>query len=144
MSATIAGALKAHLESQGWRVPWFRDGAMPGQRAPFGTIQEGIGYADDQHGDLADPAAHVGETELVQVDLYLPARKPGQGRAGHAANAEDYQLPRLLRRALRGWDGVYGSPPQRVYGTRITGGQRWPIEDNVVRFTLTISCRRDG
>lgn len=144
MSATISGALKAHLERQGWGVPWFRDGAPPETKAPFGTIQEGIAVADDRHGDFADPQADGGETEQVQVDLYQPARKLSGGRAGTAPSAENYQLIRQLRAILHGWRGSYGTPPMTVYGARVVSWVRWPIADNLVRHTVTVEVRRSA
>lgn len=148
MAATISGALKAHLEAQGWGVPWYRDGApvVNGRpvAAPYGVVQEGIGYAPEPHGDRGDPNRHGGTTEQVQVDLYLPARSPG-GTAGRAVNAERYDLPTLLDRALDGPLPAYGpaGASRRVYGMSVVAGQRWPISDNIVRHTRTVSIRRD-
>lgn len=148
MAATIAGAIKAHLESQGWGVAVYRDGApvVNGREvpAPYITVQEGIGYAPERHGDQGDPHRHGGTTEQVQVDLYLPARA-ATGQAGRAANAERYDLPTLLDRALDGPLPAYGptGAVRRVYGMSVVSGQRWPISDNIVRHTRTVSIRRD-
>lgn len=142
MSASLGGAIKAHLEAQRLGIPWFRDGAPTDQPLGFGTIQEGIALAPDRHGDHGDPNAHQGDTELVQLDLWLPARKPdGPGRT---RNAEDYDLPGQVRRAVTTLRGSYGTPARRIYGATVVSGQRWPISDNTVRHTLTINVRRDA
>jgi hypothetical protein len=145
VSASLAGAIKAHLEARKMGLPWFRDGAPKNQPLPFGTIQEGIALAPERHGDHADPGGHQGDTELVQLDIYQPARKADGAAPGRTVNAEDYDLPGLVRRVITLLGGTaFGTPPRRIYGATVVSGQRWPISDNTVRHTLTINVRRDA
>lgn len=147
MAATLAGLFKAHLESLGLGVPWYRDGApadVTAQGGTYGVVQDGIGMAPDRHGDHGDPDGHQGETELVQIDLYQPARVPDPARPGATLPGESRDLALRVRRALPLLAGSYGTPPVRVYGVTVQGGQRWPISDNVVRHTWTCATRRDA
>ena len=139
MSASTAGAVKAHIETLGLGVPVFRDGAGDTTTPPYVTVQEGIGYETEAHGDTGDPDADMGVGELVQVDLYLPARV--RTSTGRAANAESYTAPDRLHRGLHGaaLPSIGGA---RVYGCLVESRLRWPIADNVARHTLTIRVKR--
>lgn len=144
MAATVAGALKAHLEGLALGVPVFRDGAPAEQPMPFLVVQDGIGYAAELHGDTADPDAHQGDTELVQVDLYQEARTADPAHAGRTLPGESRDLHLRVRRGLTTLARTsYGTPPVRIYGVTRVAGRRWPISDNVVRHTYTASIRRD-
>lgn len=147
MSATTAGSVKAYVESLGLGLSAYRDGAPTNDAqeiiAPFPhvVVQEGIGYAYEQHGDYGDPNADKAETELVQVDLYQLARKLLAD--GGSQNVESYTLPGALRAKLHGAKlGPIGS--QRVYGVRVTDGRRWPIADNIVRHTFTLAISKQA
>lgn len=146
MAATTAGAIKAYLEGRGYGIPWYRDGApvAAGRAAdpPYGTVQEGIAYAPERHGDTGDLDAHQGEDERVQVDLWQPAR--ARATAGKASNAESYTLPGRVRRDLHGAVLPPLADGRRIYGLRVVSGQRWPISENVVRHTYTVAVRRDA
>jgi hypothetical protein len=150
MAATVSGAIKAKLEGLGLGVPVYRDGApvAHGKPAepPYVTVQEGIGYAPERHGDFGSTGAHQGEQEQVQVDVWQYARVPA-ATVGQAANAESYTLPGAIRRALHGAKlGSIGSGAdlRRIYGVSVVSGQRWPISDNIVRHTFTVTVRRDA
>lgn len=144
MSGSLAGAVKAHLETLGLGVPVFRDGAPAGQDAPYITVQEGIGLRPELHGDYGDPDAHQGDLEQVQIDVWQPARQLAS--PGRTSNAEDYDMPGHVRRSLTGTLGgrSFGSPARRIYGSRVVAGQRLPISDNIVRHTYTVEIRRDA
>ena len=74
----------------------------------------------------------------MQVDVFQVARV--QVSPQTTRNAEDPELVRTVRRALRGL-GIARYAPVPVYGTRVTDGQRWPISDNVARHTFNVSVR---
>jgi hypothetical protein len=144
-AATMGGAWKHYLESLGLGVQVYRDGAptRDGEvtvAPPFVVVQEGIGYVGDRHGDQSDPDAHLGTTEDVQVDLYQQAR--GTAVAGRATVGEDYTLPERVEAALRNGRGLAVHAPWRVYGTTVSG-LRFPIADNLVRHSWTVTVRRD-
>ena len=139
MSASTAGAVKAHIESLGLRMPVFRDGAGDRTDPPYVTVQEGIGYDTEAHGDTGDPDADMGVAELVQVDVYLPARR--RTATGLTANAESYTVPDRVHRGLHGATiGPVGGA--RVYGCLVQSRLRWPIADNVARHTFTVRVKR--
>jgi len=147
MAATLAGLFKAHLEALGLGVSWYRDGAPAGvadSGVVFGVVQDGISMVPERHGDHGDPLGHQGDIELVQLDLYQPARVADPVRAGQTLPGESRTLHLAVRRALTLLAGKsYGTPPVRVYGVTVQGGRRWPISDNVVRHTWTVAARRD-
>lgn len=149
MAATIAGAFKAHLESLGLGVPVYRDGlpvirweTRDGQRVPVHAdppaivVQDGISDTPDLSGDFGDPDADTTSTELVQVDVFQLARV--QVSPQTTRNAEDPELVRAVRRALRGL-GIARYAPVPVYGTSVNDGQRWAISDNVARHTFNVA-----
>lgn len=146
MSASTATAFKALIEAGGLSLTAYRDGAPTNDdgtiRAPYPhcVVQEGIGYALEQHGDFGDPNADDAITELVQVDLYQRARTLTAG-AATSVNAESYTLPDQLRKLLHGAQ-LNPIGTRRVYGVRVTDGRRWPIADNVVRHTFTCAVMR--
>lgn len=148
MSATLAGAYKAYLESLGTSVPWYRDGAPRNAEGkldttwPYGVVTEGVGYAAEQHGDTDDDDAHNGTSELVQLDLYQLARGMPDS-TGRAPVLERYDLPSIIDAALRSRHALDVHAPHHVFGVRVQGGQRWPISDNIVRHTWTVTVRRD-
>ena len=150
MSQTMSAALKTYLEGLGLGVAFYRDGAPKGADGvisaawPYGTIQEGIGYAPELHGDTDDPAAHNGTDELMQVDLWQRARGvPTPASGGRAVVLERYDLPSQIDNALRSRRGLAAAAPFRVYGMTVIGGQRLSPSDNVVRHTWTVRIRRD-
>lgn len=146
--ATMGGAFKGYIESLGLGLPVYRDGA-PRDAAgalstswPFVVVQEGIGYTADRHGDDDDEQAHLGTTELVQVDLWQRAREQIAGTA-RTRVAEDYRLPERVEAALRRRSGLAPHSPWRVYGVSLFDSQRYPISDNQLRHTWTVRVRRD-
>lgn len=153
MSASVAGAIKARLEGLGWHMAVYRDGAPREATGelhrsvsyPFCVVQEGISYSDADHGDQGDPAAHVGVREQIQLDLYQRARALDPATAGQTSNAEDYGRGDAIAAALRGWRPTAAlAGGVRIYGVTIDAGHRWPISDNVVRTTWTLSVHRDA
>lgn len=141
MSRTTAGAIKARIETLGLGIPVFRDGTDPAHqlKAPYVTIQEGIGFDTDHHGDVGDPTADVGLSELVQVDIYLPARV--LAGAGLTSVAESSTIPDRVHRGLHGAQ-LASVGTARVYGCLVESRLRWPIADNLSRHTLTIRVKR--
>lgn len=136
MAATTSGAIKAHLESLGLGVPVFRDGPRPGQRLPYIVVTEAVSIAPSTTaaGDFADPDAGVVVSEQAQVDVVQ------EGRTATGANAERYDLPPRVWRALHGAQLV--AAPTHVYGCRVLTMTRQPIADNVVRHILTVQLDR--
>lgn len=144
MAATVAGAVKALLESIGLGVPVFRDGAPEGTLHPLIVVQDGIGLVPEPHGDLSDPNAHQGDTEQIQIDIYQDARLMDPAHAGRTLPGESRDLHLKVRRALpRLARTSFGTPPVRIYGCSVVAGRRWAISDGVVRHTLTANVRRD-
>lgn len=145
-AATMGGAVKHYLEGLGLGVSVYRDGAPKDRDGnvtaapPFIVVQEGIGYVADRHGDESDPAAHLGTTEAVQVDVWQYAR--GVPVAGRAPVLEDYTLPERVEAALRNGRALAPHAPWRVYGTTVSG-VRFPIADNLIRHAYTVTVRRD-
>ena len=66
MAATVAGALKAKIESLGLGISAYRDQPPAGQAPPYVVIQESIAMTPDR---LEDGQLTTG-TEQAQVDLY--------------------------------------------------------------------------
>lgn len=147
MSATTAGAMKAHLERAGLGLAWFRDRAPQDQALPFGVIQEGISRTSDRDGDHTDPAARHGVREQVQVAVY-DLWRDGTGKA-----AERYDLPDALHRALHG-AVLTDLPSGRPGFVRVDGYVRIPQVDgpgsagdpanraNIVQHALTCTVAR--
>ena len=148
MAATAAGAIKAYVEGLGLGLSVYRDGAPKDAEGniaaayPHAVVQDGIATTPQAHGDYDDPTGHQATTELVQVDLYQLARRLDPATQGRTVVAERYDLPDALAAALTG-TGIQQHAPWRVYGTRVQSGQRWPVEDNVVRHTWTVAIERD-
>lgn len=148
MAATMAGAWKAYLESQGLGVPVYRDGAPkpttdatePSTSWPYIVVQEGIGFDLQGDGDYGDPNATNSVLELVQIDLYQHVRALG-GAAGVTTVTENYALPDRLMHLVRGL-GIRPYAPWPVYGVPRVNAQRWPISDNVLRHTWTVGVAR--
>lgn len=147
MSATTAGAVKAHLEAAGTGIPWFRDLAPQDQALPFGTIQEGISLTLDRDGDHQDPNATQGVREGAQVTIFQAFR----GADGKAA--EDFTLVGRVIKALHGTRLV--TSPTTTYGVTVRGRVRQPRVDargstgdasdraNIVQDVLTIEIARN-
>ena len=136
MSATVAGAVKARLESLGMGMSAFRDVAPPNQPLPYWTVQEGIGRAPEPAGDFGDPDNPGEVREEVQVDLWQARRK------ADGTSAEDYTLVHRTIQGLRGavLDDVLGG---RCYPARVTDSRRIPDPDaNLIHDTITIQIVR--
>jgi hypothetical protein len=145
MAATLAGLLKAHLEAQGLNITVYRDGAPADTPHPLVVVTDGIAMAPEHHGDHADASGHQGEQEQAQVDLYQLARVPDPAHAGSTLAGESRTLALEIRRRLPLLARAsYGTPPVRVYGLVVAAGRRWPVADNIVRNTWTVTVRRDA
>lgn len=147
MSATTAGALKAHLEGKGRGVPWFRYRAPKDQALPFGVIQDGISTTPLPMGDTSDPAADKVVTELAQCTLFQEWRD-SDGNA-----AEQYPLPGQIYRDLDG--AVLATHPAGTTHVKVRGVVRLPRIDspgtsaaedadgaNLIQDTFTVSLHR--
>jgi hypothetical protein len=143
MAASMGGAWKLYLESLGTGVPWFRDGKPTDLDVPkWGVVTEGIALAPSlDGGDYGDPDRHEGELEQVQLDLWQKARGPVV--SGRANSLEDYELATTIRRALPRAAALQPFAPWRIYGVRVLTGLRWPISDNLLRVTWTVTVVRD-
>lgn len=146
MSATTAGAVKAHLETAGTGIAWYRDQAPQDAPLPFGTIQEAVSITRMRMGDTMDQSAEKTVAEQVQVSIWQPFRN-ADGKPG-----EDYTLVGRVHRALDGCR--LPTAPTRVDGVTVDGVVRIPQVDrrgdtydpangaNVVQHALTITIRR--
>lgn len=138
MSATVAGAVKAHVESLGLAVPVFRDAAPNAQPMPYVTVTEALAMTPNLDGDTGDPDAPSTVRELVQLDLWQLWRD-GAGRV-----AEDYALPHALLRGLRAarLQSVAG---RRVYGvTGVSVIRLLEQSANVVHHAYTLTVHREA
>lgn len=148
----MAGAVKAWVEQAGLGVAAYRDGAPNDGKAPpritvplpCVVIQEGIGSSPELHGDYGDPNAHLGDAELVQVDLLQYARIPDPDHPGQTNPGERYSLVDALSVHFRTRAGsLQQHAPWRVYGVTVDGLVRFPPADNIVRHSWTLRVRRD-
>lgn len=137
MSATFAGALKAHIEAGGLTLQCFRDAPPPKTPLPYVVIFEGIGRDTEPTGDFGDPAAQLEWREEAQVDVWQAAKALDTGTV-----TERYDLPGALVRRLRGATiGNVGDG--RVYPLKVTAARRVPNPDkNLIRDTITVQALR--
>lgn len=139
MSASLAGAIKAYLETQGLGIGFHRDKAPTLQDGepypyPYGTINEGVSRTPSrQFNQYDDPEGHI--TELVDVHIWQ-AKKHADGFL-----AEDSSLPDRTELALRG--ARLTTAPFQVDGVRVVGSVRVPDPDaNVVHDAITVAVDR--
>lgn len=139
MAATIAGSLKALVESAGLSLQAFRDEAPAGTPLPYVTITE-VTAPPILSGDFGDPVnGQPTLAVLAQVDLWQARRDPATG-----AVAERYGLAAALSRAL------HGRVPPSVLGGRVSPlkvltANRNPTGagENIVRDTLDVLAHVD-
>ncbi|MGW6598501.1 hypothetical protein [Streptomyces sp. NPDC055036] len=139
MAATTSGAVKAYLEGLAFGVPVFRDGPRPGQAEPYIVVTEAVstGLDGPGNGDFGDPAAEINIVETVTVDLIQRARiKIG----GTTRNAERYGLAEAIAHALHGCRLT--AHPALVHAVRVQDIDRFPINDNRTRSSITVIIRR--
>lgn len=146
MAATTSGALKAYVEGMGLGLPVFRDGVptdRQGQQMlpPYMVVHEGLAVVPLSFGDFGDPARDFTVTELVQLDLWEPARTPGGQAPGQATAGEVYTRPRSL---LRGLDGAtLPASPTRVWSVRVQHFVR-TLQDGMVRTRFDLLVTREA
>lgn len=136
MAASLAGAIKALLESQSLGLPVFRDRAPDNQPLPYVVVFEAISIvASDAFNAYDDPEGHV--TELAQVSLYQQWRDPGT-----RALTEDYGLADSMTQALR--LNRLTTAPFHVAGMRVTEGPVRVLDesDNSVNHAVTVEVHR--
>lgn len=137
MSATLAGALKAHIEAGGLSLQCFRDKPPPKTPLPYAVILEGVGRDTEPSGDFGDPAATLEWREEVQIDVWQAAVALDTG-----ARTERYDLPGEVVKRLHGATiGNVGDG--RVYPLRVTATRRLPDPDsNLIRDTISVQALR--
>lgn len=146
-AASMAGAIKAHLEGAGLGVAVYRDGAPADAEGnvlvpyPHVTVAEGVGYDVDAlaRGDDLPPGRAV-ILEMVQVDVWQHARATTTP-SGRVVAGEAYALPEQIATALRD-RALADHAPWHVYGVQFADGRRWPPSNGIVRHTFTIVVRR--
>ena len=135
MSASLAGALKAHIEALGLGLTAFRDDAgKTDGLTRWVTITEAVSTTTE---DLGDDGAENQVSELLQVDLWQPWRATAAGGA-----AEDYDLADQLCR------GIHRAPltgaPTTVRSCKVVSAPRLLERDtNLVHHPITVRIRRD-
>jgi hypothetical protein len=139
MAASLAGAVKAYLETLGLGVPVFRDFAPRSkqdgspQRLPFIVVQDGLGDVPRRTGDNKSKRT----TELVQIDVYEFLNDPDTGD-----RAESYTLAKEVLRNLT--QTRLPSAPERVWRLGEFGRTRTlDAENNGVRNVITLSVIRN-
>lgn len=136
MSATISGALKAHIETLGLSLVAYRDKAPEGHAAKWVTIQEGISTTTTRHGDMGN--GDTTATELVQVDLF---------QQHYGSDGSLVEIPGLASDLVAGIEGAsLTTAPDRVWFCTVDGWLRL-IEDehgeNLVHHPITVRVIRD-
>ncbi|MFF4943732.1 hypothetical protein [Streptomyces rubiginosohelvolus] len=141
MAATTSGAIKARLEGLQFGVPVFRDGPREGQAPPFIVVTEAqdVGLDTRGNGDFGDPDAALQIVETASVDLVETARS--KATAGTAQAVERYGLAEAIAHALHGH--ALPAHPAKVTAVRVTGIDRFPISNNRVRASITLSIHRE-
>ncbi|MNW51938.1 hypothetical protein D3C74_294370 [compost metagenome] len=148
MASTLGAALKHYLETRGYGIPVFQDGApvithtrSNGEKysktvdPPYIVIQDEISVVPVPMGDFGDEYADTCSRTLIQVDLFQLARQVTSST--RTVVAESRALTRSLRRDLRG-TGIQPWAPVVVQGHKVNSSQRWPISDNIARTTFTV------
>lgn len=136
MAASLGGAIKALLESQGLGVPVFRDRAPSDQPLPYVVVFEGIAVVPEvAFNAFDDPEGHV--LELVQVSLYQQWRDPVTQTLTESYTLADAMALALHRNHLT-------TAPFHVAGMRVTEGpvRVLDVDDNSVNHAVTVEVRR--
>lgn len=136
MAASLGGAIKALLESQGLGVPVFRDRAPANQSLPYVVVYEGIAVVPEvAFNAYDDPEGHV--SELVQVSLYQQWRDSLTGGLVESYTLADAMTLALHRNHLT-------TAPFHVAGMRVTEGpvRVLDVDDNSVNHAVTVEVRR--
>lgn len=153
MAATVAGALKAWLESQNLGVPVFRRHAPPRDPnnlsapypLPYITIAEGIAAVIQGHEDGGRAAGGISPVaEELQVDLWMYEEDPTSSGSG---KLENYSLTYALAAALDGAPlGTFGTPAKRIYGCVLKDGPREladAADPNLIRKLYAVEIHRE-
>ena len=134
MAASLAGAVKAHIEAQSLGIAVFRDSAPDNTEYPYITILEDISTVPDGvFNAYDDPQGHV--SELVQVDIWQQSRNAAK------VKVESYTLPDAVMKALHGT--LLPTAPKQVSGCQVVSRTRLlEPENNIVHTALTVQVRR--
>jgi hypothetical protein len=143
MSLSLAAAVKAHLETLGLGIPWFRDESPPykgdgtEQMPPFGVVIDGLNVLPRMTGDRLAKRA----TEQVQVDVYEYELTPVTKE-----RAESYTLAKDVVRGLLG--ARLSTAPEYVWRCMVSSQVRFrdPTAHNglgEVRNSITLDVIRD-
>lgn len=142
MAATIAGALKALIESAGLGLAAYRDEAPKDASPPFVIIHEGISLVPDPSNARYDGSERQAREE-VQVSLWQQWRTTGTG-----GNNESYTVADALKEALDGAElptSGNGAPPKHVWGLRFLSSRRILDRDNNrVHTPMTVEVIRNA
>lgn len=134
MAATLAGALKAYVESLGLGLAAYRDVAPETAALPYVIITEGIDTVPD---GISAERDFPGVRETVQVTLWQKWRDDTT-----RAVTESFTLPRSLEQSLAAFP--LANTPTRVYGARIVSAARLLERDaNLVQHPITLEIARN-
>ena len=133
MPASLAGVLKAHLETLGLGVAVHRDRAPEDTEYPYITVREGISKTPERAFPAHDdPEKHI--SELVQVDVW-------QAKKNAAGRVENLELGDRVVAALHGV--VLTDAPFPISDVTLVGSVRVPDPDaNVVHEAITVRVKR--
>jgi hypothetical protein len=142
VAATLAGAIKAHVESQGLGIAGFRDEVPEGQAFPYFVVREGIALTQEPTANAYSGDRAV--IELVQLDLWMSKRNPANN-----AITENYTLPDAITAAVNGKSLV--AAPKKVYGMKVVGRTRFVQRDvgiantdaGLIRYAITVEVKRN-
>lgn len=133
MSATVANAIKTHLETLSLGVPIFRDSAPQGEQPPYLVVLEGIGISPEPNVNSDNDNA---VRELVQIDVIQLKRDENR------QVTESYTLPGAVA------NGCNGAPlpasPTKAYRLQFLGMVRIPPdqETQLLQHSITGQVRR--
>lgn len=125
MANTVAGALKAYIETLGLGITCFRDRATPATlKRPYITINEEVS-------NTAYPVA--GRTrQLAQVDVWFDS-----------GNENVKLVDDLIASLTKHGAGSYGTPSRRLYALSFEGKVRLVEEnDSVIHHAITVAVPR--
>lgn len=133
MSATVANAIKTHLETLSLGVPIFRDGPGEGQQPPYIVVYEGIGMTPEP---LVNSDNDNAVRELVQIDVIQLKRDSSR------TVTESYTLPGAVANGCNG--ARLPDSPTKAYRLQFLNMVRTPPDQQtqLLQHSITAQVRR--
>lgn len=133
MSATVANAIKTHLETLSLGVPIFRDAPGQEQAPPYIVVLEGIGMTPEPQVNSDNDNA---VRELVQIDIFQLKRDKNR------TITESYTLPNSVANGVNG--ARLPTSPTKAWRLQFLNMVRIPPdqETQVLQHSITGQVRR--